>query len=105
MTRCCGVDWKVTVLRCLHCGTHLDKIKASEITDNEVTVKVQQMFPNCQKYDPCCDTTDMEKIMEKSTSLNVTPVEAVAGLNIVKKISPTTKNPFPEDDVLGEAID
>ena len=105
MTRCCGVDWGVEVLRCLHCGDHLDKAKPAEVPDEEVIVKVQQMFPNCQKYDSCCDTTDMEKIMETSKDLNVTPVEAAAGLNIVKKISPTTKNPFPEDDVLGEVID
>ena len=22
--------------------------------DEEITVRVQSMFPNCQKYDPCC---------------------------------------------------
>ena len=22
--------------------------------DEEITVRVQSMFPNCQKYEPCC---------------------------------------------------
>ena len=109
MTECCGVKWRVEVLRCLKCGTHLDKITASskthDLPDDEIVVKVQQMFPNCQKYDPCCDTTNLEKIMETSKDLGVTPAMAVAGLETPKKISPVVKNPFPEDDVLGEVID
>tara|TARA_B100000809_G_C14682420_1_gene367397 strand:+ start:23 stop:196 length:174 start_codon:yes stop_codon:yes gene_type:complete len=23
--------------------------------DEEITVRVQSMFPNCQKYEPCCN--------------------------------------------------
>ena len=99
MTSCCGHNWGVEVLRCLHCGSHLDKVKTPEIPEDEIIVKVQQMFPNCQKYDPCCDTTDMEKLMETSKDLNVTPAMAVAGVETPKKISPVVKNPFPEEDV------
>ena len=105
MTECCGVKWGVEVLRCLHCGIHLDKIKTPKLPEEEIIVKVQQMFPNCQKYDPCCDTTDLEKLMETSKDLSVTPLEAAAGLEIIKKISPVIKNPFPEEDVIGEGID
>ena len=107
MTECCGVKWGVEVLRCLKCGTHLDKVVHGFglSSDDEIVVKVQHMFPNCQKYTVCCDTTDMEKLMETSKDLSVTPVEAAAGVDIIKKISPVTKNPFPEKDVLGEAID
>ena len=105
MTECCGVKWGVEVLRCLHCGTHLDKVKPPELPPDEIIVKVQQMFPNCQKYTVCCDTTDMEKLMETSKDLGVTPAMAVAGLETPKRISPVVKNPFPEKDILGEVID
>ena len=105
MTECCGVKWGVEVLRCLHCGIHLDKIKTPKLPEDEIIVKVQQMFPNCQKYNPCCDTTNMEMLMETSKELGVTPAMAVAGLETPKKISSVVKTPFPEDDVLGEGID
>jgi len=29
--------------------------------DEEITVKVQSMFPNCQKYEPCCSDSAKKK--------------------------------------------
>jgi len=39
----------------------------SEISkkDEEITVKVQSMFPNCQKYEPCCKDSGYEETMKK----------------------------------------
>ena len=34
-------------------------------TKDEITVKVQHMFPNCQKYTKCCDESGMEEVMKK----------------------------------------
>ena len=31
----------------------------------EITVKVQSMFPNCQKYEPCCKESGYEETMKK----------------------------------------
>ena len=33
--------------------------------EDEMTVRVQQMFPNCQKYKKCCDESGIEEMMEK----------------------------------------
>ena len=32
---------------------------------NEITVKVQRMFPNCEKYKSCCSDSGMEEMMAK----------------------------------------
>ena len=32
---------------------------------NEITVKVQRMFPNCEKYKKCCTDSGMEEMMAK----------------------------------------
>ena len=39
----------------------------SEISkkDEEITVKVQSMFPNCQKYEPCCKDSGYEETVKK----------------------------------------
>ena len=29
--------------------------------DEEITVRVQSMFPNCQKYEPCCSDSAKKK--------------------------------------------
>ena len=36
-----------------------------KMTEEEITVKVQRMFPNCQKYKKCCDESGTEEMMEK----------------------------------------
>ena len=46
MTECCGVNWRDVVLRCLHCGKHLNT--------ESIIVKVQRMFPNGSKYRRGC---------------------------------------------------
>lgn len=33
--------------------------------DEEITVRVQSMFPNCQKYEPCCKDSGLEETMKK----------------------------------------
>ena len=35
------------------------------MTKDEITVRVQKMFPNCEKYTKCCSDSDMEKTMKK----------------------------------------
>ena len=35
------------------------------MTEDEITVRVQKMFPNCEKYKKCCSDSGMEKTMEK----------------------------------------
>tara|TARA_R110000824_G_scaffold112067_3_gene260985 strand:+ start:45 stop:263 length:219 start_codon:yes stop_codon:yes gene_type:complete len=35
------------------------------MTEDEITVKVQRMFPNCDKYKKCCVDSGMEETMEK----------------------------------------
>jgi len=33
--------------------------------EETITVKVQNMFPNCQKYEPCCKESGYEETMKK----------------------------------------
>ena len=33
---------------------------------DEITVRVQRMFPNCQKYNKCCSEVGYEKMMIKA---------------------------------------
>lgn len=35
------------------------------MTKDEITVRVQKMFPNCEKYTKCCSDSDMEETMKK----------------------------------------
>ena len=36
------------------------------MTDEDgITVRVQQMFPNCKKYKKCCDESGTEEMMKK----------------------------------------
>ena len=53
------------------------------------------MFPNCEKYEPCCRDVGMEKTMKKLDKINP---EKIYNINILKKIEPVKKNPFPEDE-------
>ena len=39
--------------------------KTHDLPDDEIIVKVQSMFPNCQKYEPCCKESGTEEMMEK----------------------------------------
>ena len=34
------------------------------------TVKVQRMFPNCEKYKKCCSDSGMEELMAKVKKIN-----------------------------------
>lgn len=44
------------------------------MTDKEeITVKVQRMFPNCEKYKPCCSDLGMEEMMRKAKRENIDP--------------------------------
>jgi hypothetical protein len=33
--------------------------------EDEIVVKVQRMFPNCEKYKTCCSDSGMEEMMAK----------------------------------------
>jgi hypothetical protein len=45
------------------------------MTDKEeITVKVQRMFPNCEKYKPCCSDLGMEEMMRKAKRENINPI-------------------------------
>ena len=35
------------------------------MSDEEITVRVQRMFPNCEKYKKCCSDSGMEEMMKK----------------------------------------
>jgi len=35
------------------------------MTEDEITVKVQRMFPNCDKYKKCCVDSGLEETMKK----------------------------------------
>ncbi len=41
---------------------------------NEITVKVQRMFPNCEKYKPCCSDSGVEEMMRKAKRENINPI-------------------------------
>jgi hypothetical protein len=36
------------------------------LTEDEITVRVQRMFPNCQKYKKCCDQSGYEETINKT---------------------------------------
>ena len=65
-------------------------------------VKVQQMFPNCQKYTKCCADIGTEKMMEKFDNLKEEPIKVDTAnanrIKIIKRIEPVKKNPFPDDE-------
>jgi len=72
---------------------------------NEITVKVQQMFPNCQKYDPCCHESGTEEMMKKFDKMNEKPIERISHkakkgnrINIIKRVKPVKENPFPDGE-------
>ena len=37
----------------------------------EITVKVQRMFPNCEKYKKCCTESKMENLMSRASGLDI----------------------------------
>ena len=83
--------------------------KTHDLPDDEIIVKVQSMFPNCQKYEPCCKESGTEEMMEKFNKMIEKPIERISHkankgnrINIIKRVKPVKKNPFPDEDVLGE---
>jgi len=69
-------------------------------------VPAQQLFPNCQKYDPCCDESGTEEMMEKFKAIIDKPIERISHqakkgnrINIIKRVMPVKKNPFPDEKV------
>ena len=65
-----------------------DKMKKGE-----VIVKVQRMFPNCEKYKPCCAGVEGHEILENG-ELGKKVIKDMK----TKKIKPVDKNPFPDDE-------
>jgi hypothetical protein len=79
--------------------------KTHDLPDDEIIVKVQSMFPNCQKYDPCCKESGTEEMMKKFDKMIEKPivrirhkVEKGSRINIIKRIKPVKKNPFPDGE-------
>ena len=63
------------------------------MTEDEITVKVQRMFPNCEKYKPCCADSEGYEIL-KNGEIGKKVIKAMK----TKKIKPVDKNPFPDDE-------
>ena len=79
--------------------------KIHDLLDDEIIVPVQTMFPNCQKYDPCCSKSGTEEMMKKFDKMNEKPIENISHkankgnrINIIKRIKPVKKNPFPDGE-------
>ena len=92
--------------------SNTDKIsdhKTHDLNTDEIIVPVQQMFPNCRKYDPCCKEAGTAEMMEKFQKMVDKPIERIRKkaekdhrINIIwRSNKPVKKNPFPDDDVLG----
>ena len=41
-----------------------------ELSD-EITVKVQRMFPNCEKYKKCCTESKMEDLVSRANGIDI----------------------------------
>ena len=39
--------------------------------EDEIVVKVQRMFPNCEKYKSCCSDSGMEEMMAKVKKIKI----------------------------------
>ena len=43
---------------------------AKRLSD-EITVKVQRMFPNCEKYKKCCTESKMEDLVSRANGIDI----------------------------------
>lgn len=57
-------------------------------------VKMQRMFPNCQKYTKCCDEGHIERLDKAELSL---AVDATKGMRITKTDKMLNKEKIPSD--------
>ena len=80
--------------------------KTHDLPDDEIIVPVQSMFPNCQKYEPCCKESGTAKMMKKFNKMIEKPIERISHkankgnrINIIKRIKPVKTNPFPDEAV------
>ena len=62
-------------------------------SDDEITVKVQRMFPNCEKYKPCCADVEGFEVLNNG-EIGKQVIKDIK----TKKIKPVDKNPFPDDE-------
>ena len=79
---------------------------ASNTSDDEIIVPVQTMFPNCQKYDPCCSKSGTEEMMKKFDKMVEKPIENISHkankgnrIKIIKRVKPVKDSPFPDEAV------
>jgi hypothetical protein len=70
--------------------------KTHDLPDDEIIVPVQTMFPNCQKYDPCCTESGTEEMVKKFDKMTEKPSQRI---KIIKRVKPVKKNPFPDEAV------
>ena len=65
-------------------------------------VKVQRMFPNCQKYTKCCSDSGTKEMLEKFDKLKEEPITVDTSnanrIKIIRRVEPVKKNPFPDDE-------
>ena len=101
-----GVNWETFAKK-----HDISNFKTHDLNTDEIIVPVQSMFPNCQKYEPCCKESGTEEMMEKFKKMTEKPIERISHqakkgnrINIIKKVKPVKKNPFPDADVLGRGI-
>ena len=45
-------------------------MKKKKDEEEGITVKVQSMFPNCQKYEPCCKESGYEETVKKAKKIH-----------------------------------
>lgn len=38
---------------------------------DEIIVKIQRMFPNCEKYKKCCTDSKMEELMSRASDIDI----------------------------------
>ena len=51
---------------------------------DRITVKVQRMFPNCQKYNKCCSESGMEELMAKTENISQCPPTEIINLGHIE---------------------
>ena len=79
--------------------------KTHDLSTDEIIVPTQQMFPNCQKYEPCCKESGTEEMMKKFDKMVEKPIERINHrakkgnrITIIKRVKPVKENPFPDGE-------
>ena len=60
-----GVNWETFAKK-----HDIASSKTHDLNKDEIIVPVQQIFPNCQKYDPCCKEAGYEETVKKAKKIH-----------------------------------